>query len=1841
MKKNCMKKIEKRLLALLLSLMLVLNGSIASFAEEEQTPVHEHTAECYTNIITDELICEVQETDDHVHGDSCYKWEEKLTCTEETSAELQQEDPVEEDPVVEDPVEEEPVVEDPVEEEPVVEDPVEEQPAEDPVEEEPVVEDPVEEEPVVEESLEPAVAEVIEMIDPLPTMDEYFAVVDPFYEAEDWEAVDTYLVELAKIAHPAFEAYSALTEEQQAQVSNWEKLEFIYGLCADVTFASPQLYFGENSLLWTNSQLTTQCTLTMCGNAEHTHDSSCYVVKVNGEIPSEYGANGLVLGLQDAEEIIISDYVRDNTVYYSDGTADGVIKTDEVPGHGSMDQFKDYGLLPARDALIRVDDESEETKNTLREQYYLIYKNVGYYKGKQIDLKMSLVDYELSPEGNGLGVKYGLFGLQTIVVNGQRVPGVSVFNISWIEFKYEFFDAATNAPIFVKGNTSYYDVDNHQAVYMQEGCKGIYVTAGKSIDIITDKNGNRNTVSNDCVLKIGQINGTGYGIYDPVFFPACYDSSADTRYAFTEIFEGSSFNRVFSFEDDDYGGIGYIGHSGFPVEREGVFHIKKTVEDIGNGIDANKEFEFRITTEADIEDGTYGDLTFTEKVATIKLKHGEAAQAAGVPANSTFMISEVNYAGYIPSVNGEVTNTVSIETLPLNEITEIPVASFVNTPMDVISDKTVHGTNTDDLTIDLEVFATGKQIKIPQTTPTDIVLVLDYSHSMLDAFDGTKYNSSYNDTLANKTAKITTLMSAVNTFIDSVSEHAITNNYNHRVGVVVFGNAAETKSDLVSIVGNEQKIKTELYVDHQMDMKGSTNIYLGLENAENMLKETELTDERNKIVVVFTDGYPGNAPSETWRDFESEAAETGAANKALPYANRIKNDCGATIYTIGVLDDADPSVEAGGANVNTFLHYISSNYPTAINMKDGGTGGGNTGHYFAAHDAEALKTIFEEISTEVVGKNQLLSAQSVLRDALTEEFQLDSTTTRQIQVYTADCIGKGTDGYLFEAETDWTEITDQVTVNPATGDYESTKEITVTGYDYGADENLVSVVGEPVGKKLIVRVPILPSDTNASGIKQATNSHAELESNGEIVATFPDPFVDVPTTITVKKIVDGPEEYRNFTINSNYVKFNGYEEIIIRKDNESNYLQAKETAATKSMALAHNETDTITNVIVGSTLKIKEVIPEGYEMNVEVYQTVDGVRSLYDTYDPLYSQKDGKNVQDGLEIVVQPGMEIVFTNTDTVPTATVDKDVQVKDWNERTYDITISASSRTYVIDKAGMAAPVTKATVKDYIDSRFEVIEESVADGDIVGTDEDGTYVKWEIQKLNPAGVNGEPGWSRTFTVKAKPEYIGGNDVTTNGPDSNVTIEGEDEPIPLPRPTVNVKVDYQVGDEEHWIYKGDSIEGLFTDTIIENITRIRVPDNWAAEEYTNLTDVEERTVQWYTDKDCTNEITVDQIRAASITEDTVYYAKVTVTPKVLEPSEESMENTTASSGVVHKVEPISQVGTYTVHVVKGELQITKTLDAVFSEDWTFTFNITKDGEDFETVTVTVPAGSKSGSYAPAAGQMNVLTDLSRGEYVVTEVVPDEFLLKSVTIGEATNCQSTSASPAATFKLGYDAEGNDIIVNGNLREGTYTVDDDVKTITKGILGTVTYLNIEKNLWQIVKRSGELEKGTNYLSGAEFILKEQLGSGETGRVYYGKSVDNNDGSNNVNDGLLKWYTDAAYTQEVAVRFPNGTYELTEVKAPNGYFVYSGQWILTIRNGMVDSVMLNGVAVECTQDANADNQNVFTYYFNNYPIYELPEAGGNGIYWYMLSGILLMMSGVLMIYKNKRKEVLCER
>lgn len=195
---------------------------------------------------------------------------------------------------------------------------------------------------------------------------------------------------------------------------------------------------------------------------------------------------------------------------------------------------------------------------------------------------------------------------------------------------------------------------------------------------------------------------------------------------------------------------------------------------------------------------------------------------------------------------------------------------------------------------------------------------------------------------------------------------------------------------------------------------------------------------------------------------------------------------------------------------------------------------------------------------------------------------------------------------------------------------------------------------------------------------------------------------------------------------------------------------------------------------------------------------------------------------------------------------------------------------------------PVT-ATVTDVIDSRFELTSESrkalEGEATITSNGDGSTTITWNNASITGKKASGETeieraGWHRSIVIKAKDNYIGGNDVPTNGAGSGIDVDNNH--AEFPQPTVNVKVDFNIGNAETVIFKGDNLTNYFTDDVAKGITKLV---STTGTEYTMLGDVDIST-KWYTDVNCTTEIAKETIQAAKPTAETVYYAKVTVTPK-------------------------------------------------------------------------------------------------------------------------------------------------------------------------------------------------------------------------------------------------------------------------------------------------------------------------------------------------------------------------
>lgn len=570
----------------------------------------------------------------------------------------------------------------------------------------------------------------------------------------------------------------------------------------------------------------------------------------------------------------------------------------------------------------------------------------------------------------------------------------------------------------------------------------------------------------------------------------------------------------------------------------------------------------------------------------------------------------------------------------------------------------------------------------------------------------------------------------------------------------------------------------------------------------------------------------------------------------------------------------------------------------------------------------------------------------------------------------------------------------------------------------------------------------------------------------------------------------------------------------------------------------------------------------------------------------------------------------------------------------------------------------IKNAQIKDVIDPRFVILDDSgspiteeypgIENGVTLANGGKVTYVEdengnkyqqivWTEQTI-PYNKDGKQ-WKQTFTVAAKEEYIGGNNVTTNiSPDSSITTSYGD--AVLPQPTVNVKSDLIVNDKEVTIYYGDKVPT--EETILNTLFDVGSPQGIITTvnsenkivTYTMGSDGKQINpkdfiLKWYQDEQCTEEITLDAMKETiPAPEEQKYYLKVSYNAlgESTEQSSSNTDNNIATGEAHHETVLNQKYGVYTVKVVQGQIKITKTLDKPLGQDeeFTFTINRVEDNEEkaIATVTVTVKSGDTTASYkyTPAEGDTSgtdPLSGLKRGTYVVREENSDSFDVQKVIVTDATNCYSTTDAEKATFVLGNNKENQNVISKEYAYNG------------EGILGEVSFTNekIMKN-WKIVKTSTSSPDNPIVLQGAEFSLTPQQDNNNQ-KTYIGVSGQ---------DGAVVWYeTDGQgnKTENTVEKFVPGFYTLAETKAPSGYVKSDDEWTVRLS---AKGYLISIDGAEKPTISSENGTTTYKFYFKNTPVYDLPSSGGNGIFGYMTSGVALMMAAMFILYKMRRKGVL---
>ena len=467
--------------------------------------------------------------------------------------------------------------------------------------------------------------------------------------------------------------------------------------------------------------------------------------------------------------------------------------------------------------------------------------------------------------------------------------------------------------------------------------------------------------------------------------------------------------------------------------------------------------------------------------------------------------------------------------------------------------KTAVANNDGTYTIRMEAYTTGEVIHTTKTVPVDIVLVLDQSGSMAYDFNG-------NSTSTNTARRQYAMKQAVNNFISAVSEK-YSDEADHRMAIVTFGTNAETKQGWTYVDPTGKNTLQTAINGLPVSPSGATNVAAGMSQAETLMGSgygyTGINTQRQKVVIVFTDGVPT-----TGTDFD-----TTVATSAIASAKNLK-DAGATVYTVGIFSGANPDELYGASGFDTnsdgtvdsrwikdtwglfpgtdfpeadrpagnrFLNYLSSNCPEAVSvgLKRSTDGLGilhykitytitansprtDRSYYLTANDSTSLNNIFQTISDNIQTANIDLGSETVIKDTVSPYFDLPAKAS-DIKLYTAAAKADGTfeDPELISADSGIKAKIDGSAVS-------------VDGFDFNA--NFVSETkksDDTYGKKLIIEFTVTPKDGFIGGNDVPTNDWANSavydKSGAEV-----EKFADATTTPTVNVPIKTPE----FTANN-------------------------------------------------------------------------------------------------------------------------------------------------------------------------------------------------------------------------------------------------------------------------------------------------------------------------------------------------------------------------------------------------------------------------------------------------------------------------------------------------------------------------------------------------------------------------------------------------------------------------------------------------------------------------------------------------------------------------------------
>ncbi|MCY1714128.1 vWA domain-containing protein [Caproiciproducens galactitolivorans] len=266
----------------------------------------------------------------------------------------------------------------------------------------------------------------------------------------------------------------------------------------------------------------------------------------------------------------------------------------------------------------------------------------------------------------------------------------------------------------------------------------------------------------------------------------------------------------------------------------------------------------------------------------------------------------------------------------------------------------------------------------------------------------------------------------------------------------------------------------------------------------------------------------------------------------------------------------------------------------------------------------------------------------------------------------------------------------------------------------------------------------------------------------------------------------------------------------------------------------------------------------------------------------------------------------------------------------------------------------ISNAVITDVLDPRFDLCD---ANGNVLsrtGThavngaqasyddDQDCWRITWSGASIG-VGTWADnkmtaPGWQKSIQIQAKDEFIGGNDIPTNiASESKIKIEDDFKLFGKESPTVNVKPIFYAGNDDKILFRGETVPDAQIDSY-----KIAGKDPFCGQEETGTFRYQWYKAAWennaWVQKESLGAASDSPAFPSAITPDdsAAYMLAVTFSPSssgaASKPNctDPAHPNGRAAGSTLNTMNPINKTapnGIYTVNVVKGQLQITKTVN--------------------------------------------------------------------------------------------------------------------------------------------------------------------------------------------------------------------------------------------------------------------------------------------------------------------------